>query len=137
LHCLCDKKYIVGNITIDSEELTDGKADVLAFSFEKTEDSQKITTSIEGAGEVFIEYKTYTPDDKDYTVPADVVDFENIDAYLESVDIENFITDVFGALGINESIVDSYLSGVMYGMSNMDIIGEADEETSVMIGDFM
>lgn len=117
--CFVDDKYIVGNVSVESSEITGGQSDVLAFSFEKIDDTQRVSTSVEEIGDLCIEWKMYDPEKKEFTAPENVVAWDDMQSYIAEVDTEKLLSDVFNALGLNEEILESLMYGNMFNSMNL------------------
>ena len=125
-----DDKFISGSIGCDLSEVTDSNLGKINLDFEKVDDTQRISTEINGIGKFSIDIKQeYNKDKEEIKTPENAISSDDMDQYLEDADTEKALSDICDALKIKKEDAETIVQGIM-GNFNNGIGGISDSEYS-------
>lgn len=125
-----DDKFISGSIGCDLSEVTDSNLGKINLDFEKVDDTQRISTEINGIGKFSIDIKQeYNKDKEEIKTPENAISSDDMDQYLEDADTEKALSDICDALKIKKEDAETIVQGIM-GNFNNGIGGISDSDYS-------
>ena len=110
--------------------MTDSNLGKINLDFEKVDDTQRISTEINGIGKFSIDIKQeYNKDKEEIKTPENAISSDDMDQYLEDADTEKALSDICDALKIKKEDAETIVQGIM-GNFNNGIGGISDSEYS-------